>query len=167
MAWCRRLVKNPKGFTLIEIAIVVAIIGLLLMIALPLYSGARVRAYIAEARALTSEWKALTWACLIEKSFDESRCDSSVLVNWTPAQNSGAWQWQSAVWGCGAAASVSASFGASSCASDQTAANAYVAIRIPRQAGVSGLSNDYVLLIETATGVVKESPADGTAVAIP
>src|SRR5207247_6812111 len=57
MARVRGVLKNPKGFTLIEIAIVVAIIGLLLMIALPLYSGARVRAYVAEARSLGSEWK--------------------------------------------------------------------------------------------------------------
>src|SRR2546430_7612522 len=73
----RGLLKNSKGFTLIEIAIVVAIIGLLLMIALPLYSGARVRAYVAEARALTSEFKSLACACLIEKSFNEVNCSDA------------------------------------------------------------------------------------------
>ncbi|MBI2200608.1 MAG: prepilin-type N-terminal cleavage/methylation domain-containing protein, partial [Armatimonadetes bacterium] len=65
----RRTMKGSRGFTLVEIAIVVAIIGLLLLIALPLFSGARVRAYIAEARSLSSEWKALAWSCLVERNF--------------------------------------------------------------------------------------------------
>src|SRR5207247_6651732 len=117
MARLRGFLKSPKGFTLIEIAIVVAIIGLLLAIALPLYSGARTRAYIAEARALTSEWKSLTWACLIEKSFDESQCTLASGVNWTLRQNSGAWNWQSVTMGGRAAAtgSVAAAHGSDAC----------------------------------------------------
>ena len=165
MARLRGFLKSPKGFTLIEIAIVVAIIGLLLAIALPLYSGARTRAYIAEARALTSEWKSLTWACLIEKSFDESLCTLASGVNWTLPQNSGAWNWQSVTMGCGAAATVTvaAAPGTSPCAANQAGANAYVAIKIPNTALVT---NPYVLLINTSSGTVHESPADNTTITV-
>lgn len=165
MARLRGFFRNPKGFTLIEIAIVVAIIGLLLAIALPLYSGARTRAYIAEARALTSEWKSLAWSCLIEKSFDESKCTLASGVNWTKPQDSGPWLWQSATMGCGTTATltVAASPGTSPCTADQTGANPWVAIKIPNTAIVA---NPYVLLINTLSGTVHESAADNSTITV-
>ena len=162
MARVRGVLKNPKGFTLIEIAIVVAIIGLLLMIALPLYSGARVRAYVAEARSLGSEWKSLEWACEVEKGFDETKCDTAAEINWTPAQNSGAWVWQTAVMFCGALSPVTATQASSTCGSNITSGAAVVGLRVPRQSGVSGLNNDYTIAIDTIKGTVGESAADGT-----
>jgi len=164
MARLRGLLKSSKGFTLIEIAIVVAIIGLLLMIALPLYSGARVRAYVAEARALTSEFKSLAWACLIEKSFNEVNCSDATgtKVGWpaTSRNDSGPWQWNTgAVFFCKTIATVTASEPASTCASDFAAAA--FGVRITHN-NLTGLTSDYVIAINTSTGKVGESPADGT-----
>ena len=164
----RRYLKGAKGFTLIEIAIVVAIIGLLIAIALPLFTGARVRAYVAESRSISSEWKSSAWACLLERNFNESRCDSASEVGWTLPPASGAWDWPTVVFICGNfPAGITATQAASTCAGNITGADAAVAVRVPRVSPApDGLNNDYVLAIKISTGEVRESPADGTTITI-
>jgi type IV pilus assembly protein PilA len=50
--------KNQQGFTLIELMIVVAIVGILAAIALPAYQDYTVRAKVSEALAIASGAKA-------------------------------------------------------------------------------------------------------------
>jgi prepilin-type N-terminal cleavage/methylation domain-containing protein len=154
-----KALRDRRGFTLIEIAIVIAIIGILLLIALPLFSGARTRAYVAEARQIASEWKALAWSCLIEKNFKAQKCDTFDEIGWTPPVDSDAWDWTGGSWArCQDTGFNPTAFTADDpCPADDTDLMAMGVEFVP---GTS-VENNYVLGLVRATGETFESPANG------
>src|SRR5712692_4147479 len=59
----RRALKHKEhGFTLIELVVVLAILGILIALAVPRYLGVRKKAYKAEADNILQESKTLEWA---------------------------------------------------------------------------------------------------------
>ncbi|MCL6640226.1 MAG: type II secretion system GspH family protein [Candidatus Rokubacteria bacterium] len=53
---------SDGGFTLIELVVALAVLGILLALAVPRYLGARKRAYKTEADHMLQELKTLSWA---------------------------------------------------------------------------------------------------------
>jgi prepilin-type N-terminal cleavage/methylation domain-containing protein len=54
--------RQLRGFTLIEVVVVLAILGVLITLAVPRYLGARRAAYKTEAENLLQEARTLEWA---------------------------------------------------------------------------------------------------------
>ena len=88
------MLLNKKGFTLIEMLVVVLIIGILAGIALPQYQNAVIKARVASILPIMRRWKdALTEWKLQHNSYltedDEAPSGSDLGVNWPSDWNNG------------------------------------------------------------------------------
>ena len=75
--------QAQAGFTLIELMIVVAIIGILAAVAIPQYSNYTVKAKVANALTAGDSLKTVVGMCIQETSGDKDACDNG--ANGIPA----------------------------------------------------------------------------------
>lgn len=59
--------KGSEGFTLIELAVALAILGILVAIAVPTYLNVRNRSYDSEAKQTLGEIRAVVWSHYLEQ----------------------------------------------------------------------------------------------------
>ena len=61
--WAAKIVKHreERGFTLLELVLVLGMLGILMSLAVPRYLGARKKAYRNEANDMLNEVKTLEW----------------------------------------------------------------------------------------------------------
>lgn len=155
MEGIRKAVRGVRGFTLIEIAVVIAIIGLLIAIALPSFLGARQRAFSAEARQIASEWKALEFSCLVEKNFNTTKCDTNGEIGWSLPPAGNVWNWAGYTMVCLSAATPDAALvgAAGTCTSGTPGATEWSRLGIPGVAGGDMNGKTYYLVVGAGSNV--------------
>ncbi len=85
-----RALHDKRGFTLIELVVVMAIVAILVVAALPSYRGSRERAYLAEPRQVGQEFKTLAWGYFIERATFAGLTADAIGLN---LPNSNYWQY--------------------------------------------------------------------------
>jgi len=75
----RRTKREEAGFTLIELAIALTILGILVAIAVPTYMSVRNRAYDSEAKQHLAEIRTLAWSYYLENGSWKGVADLATL----------------------------------------------------------------------------------------
>lgn len=75
--------RDERGFTLIELIMVLVILGILLALALPAYLGTRRKAYISEADQHLQEMRTQAWLLYVEKGTFSGFSTTASSPNWT------------------------------------------------------------------------------------
>jgi prepilin-type N-terminal cleavage/methylation domain-containing protein len=79
-AWLRmNLHRRTAGFTLIELVVVLAILGIVVSLAVPRYLGARKKAYKVEADNVLQEMKTLQWSYYQEQGVFDTTPNGAAL----------------------------------------------------------------------------------------
>jgi len=95
---------QERGFTLIELVVVAAVLALLVALALPSYLGARNKAAIDEANGMAQEWRSLTYGCYLQY-INVALCASNSAVGFNE-QPGKYWNWTASATGAGIIAAV-------------------------------------------------------------
>jgi prepilin-type N-terminal cleavage/methylation domain-containing protein len=76
--------RRERGFTMIELIVVLFILGLVIAVALPKYNQARQAAARDEARVLGQEWRKLEWTCYLTRGLTGT-CNTDRAIGYTQA----------------------------------------------------------------------------------
>jgi prepilin-type N-terminal cleavage/methylation domain-containing protein len=74
--------KDQRGFTLIELIMVIVILAILLALALPAYLGTRRRVYLAEANQHLQEMRTHAWLRYVEQGSFAAQTPTPATANW-------------------------------------------------------------------------------------
>ncbi|MGL5979022.1 MAG: type IV pilin protein [Erysipelotrichaceae bacterium] len=71
----KKMLKNKKGFTLVELIVVIAILGVLAVIMVPAFTG-----YVAKAKDASAKADVKSWCTAYQAAYAESQASTSVSI---------------------------------------------------------------------------------------
>ena len=83
LARIRKKLNEDRGFTLVELIMVIVILAILLGLALPSYLQTRRKAYLAEANETLQEMRTAAWLVYVEKGSFSAPAPPGATTNWT------------------------------------------------------------------------------------